>query len=162
VPYWSMDVGGYAMPAKFTAKKPTAAAVDEWRELNARWFQFGAFCPFLRVHGEPPPREMWELGGESDPAYLAELKFDRLRYALLPYIYAIAGAITHEHGTMMRPLVMDFRGDEKARAITNQYMFGPAFLVSPVTTYQARSRPVYLPAGSTWYNFWTGAMLAGG
>ncbi len=105
---------------------------------------------------------MWYLGGESHPAYQSDLKFDRLRYRMLPYVYSLAADITQSAGTMMRALVMDFPDDVKARAIGDQYMFGPAFLVSPVTTYKARKRTVYLPAGGGWYDFWTGGALAGG
>jgi len=162
IPYWTMDIGGFSVPARFAAEHPTAEDTEEWRELNVRWFQFGAFVPLLRVHGEAPKREMWELGGESHPAYQAELKFDRIRYRLLPYMYSLAGAVTHEGGTIMRPLVMDFRADGKALNVTDQYLFGPAFLVSPVTTYKARSRAVYLPSAASWYDFWTGTNLTGG
>ena len=162
-PYWTMDTGGYTMESRFSSANITPANAEEWRELNARWFEFSAFSPFLRVHGELRSREMWTLGGETHPAYLAELKFDRLRYALLPYLYSLAGGVTQDGGTMMRPLVMDFRTDPAAREIADQFMFGPAFLVSPVTTYQARSRRVYLPpTPGGWYDFWTGAALAGG
>jgi alpha-D-xyloside xylohydrolase len=136
--------------------------MEEWRELNTRWFEFGTFCPLLRVHGEAPNREMWELGGESSPAYLAELKFDRLRYRLFPYLYSLNVDVTQNAGTMMRPLVMDFPSDAAAREVRDEYMFGPAFLVSPVTHFAARSRPVLLPAGTDWYDFWTGARLTGG
>ena len=162
IPYWSMDIGGFAVPARFSADKPTAEDAEEWRELNTRWFQFGTFVPLLRVHGEAPKREMWELGGESHPAYQTELKFDRIRYRLLPYLYSLAGAVTHDSGTMMRPLVMDFRTDGKARDVKDEYMFGPALLVSPVTTYKARSRSVYLPVSPGWYDFWSGAAVAAG
>ncbi len=162
LPYWSMDIGGFAVPARFAAKHPTAEDTEEWRELNVRWFQFGSFVPLLRVHGEAPKREMWELGGEKHPAYQAELKFDRIRYRLLPYLYSLAGAVTHTGGTIMRPLVMDFRADAKARDVNDEYLFGPAFLVSPITTYKARSRAVYLPSGTGWYDFWTGTNVAGG
>jgi alpha-D-xyloside xylohydrolase len=162
IPYWTMDIGGFSVPARFAAEHPTAEDAEEWRELNARWFEFGTFVPLLRVHGEAPKREMWELGGESHPAYQAELKFDRIRYRLLPYVYSLAGAVTHAGGTIMRPLVMDFRADAKARDVTDQYLFGPAFLVSPVTSYKARSRSVYLPSATSWYDFWTGANVTGG
>ncbi len=162
VPYWSMDIGGFSVPARFSVEHPTAADTEEWRELNVRWFQFGTFVPLLRVHGEAPKREMWELGGESSPAYKTELKFDRLRYRLLPYLYSLAGGVTQDGGTIMRPLVMDFRGDAKAHDVSDEYMFGPAFLVSPVTTYKARSRSVYLPRAAGWYDFWSGASAAGG
>ncbi len=166
IPYWSMDVGGFSVPARWTTDKPTSDDVEEWRELNTRWFQFGTFVPLLRVHGEKPFREMWEFGGESHAAYQAHLKFDRIRYRLMPYLYSLAGAVTHEGGTMMRPLVMDFRGDKNVLDVSDQYMFGPAFLVSPVTTYKARKRSVYLPsslpAASDWYDFWTGAIVGAG
>jgi alpha-D-xyloside xylohydrolase len=87
--------------------------------------------------------------------------WDRLRYRLLPYIYSVAGAVTGDGSTMMRPLVMDFPADARAREVTDQYLFGPALLVNPVTEYRARSRSVYLPPAA-WYDFWTGKRLAGG
>jgi alpha-D-xyloside xylohydrolase len=161
IPYWTMDVGGFSVPARFSTENPKPEDVDEWRELNTRWFEFGTFVPLLRTHGEFPNREMWFFGDESSPAYQAQLKFDRLRYRLLPYVYSLAGEVTHSGGTIMRPLVMDFPGDSAARAISDEYMFGPAFLVAPVTTYKERSRQVYLPAGP-WYDFWQGVYVGGG
>lgn len=162
IPYWTMDTGGFAVPARFSRQNPTPEDVDEWREQNTRWFQFGTFVPLLRVHGEIPYREMWYFGGESHPAYQTMLKFDRLRYRLLPYIYSLAGGVTQEGSSIMRGLVMDFRTDAKAREIGDQYMFGPALLVNPVTTYKARSRTVYLPKAAGWFDFWTGAGFSGG
>jgi alpha-D-xyloside xylohydrolase len=172
IPYWTMDLGGFAVPARWARRSENPADTDqslmsaaeaaEWRELNARWFEYGTFVPLLRVHGQFPFREMWQFGGESSPAYQAQLKFDRLRYRLLPYVYSLAGAVTQEGGTIMRPLVMDFRDDAKAREIGDEYLFGPALLVNPVTEFQARSRPVYLPAAAGWYDFWTGGAVAGG
>ena len=164
LPYWTMDSGGFSVPPRFVIKDTKNAepsGVEEWRELNTRWFQFATFVPILRAHGQFPYREMWELGGETSPAYQTQLKFDRLRYRLLPYIYSEAAKITRENGTMMRALVMDFTDDVKARAISDEYMFGPALLINPVTDYRARSRPVYLPGAGTWYDFWTGAAHAG-
>ena len=162
VPYWTQDIGGYTMQQKFSARTPKPEDDEEWRELNARWFEFGVFTPLLRVHGELRVREMWALGGDSHPAYQAELKFDRLRYRMLPYIYTLAGEATHQAGTIMRPLVMDFAADKTARESTDEYMFGPAFLVAPITTYKARSRSVYLPKSEGWYDFWTGKAAAPG
>lgn len=163
VPYWTMDIGGYTMENRFSAKEQKPDDADEWRELNARWFEFGTFCPLTRLHGELQPREPWTFGGDSNPAYQAILKFDRLRYRLLPYIYSLAGDVNGHDGTIMRPLVMDFPQDTTARELANEYMFGPAFLVAPVTTYQARQRNVYLPQSSApWYDFWTGASNDGG
>jgi alpha-D-xyloside xylohydrolase len=157
-----MDSGGFSVPPRFTPLLAGPADVAEWRELNARWFEFAAFAPLLRVHGQLPYREMWELGGESSPAYAAELRADRTRYRLLPYVYSLAGAVTREDGTIMRALVMDFPADPRARDVRDEYMFGPALLVSPVTTYLARSRSVYLPGDGVWYDFATGAALRGG
>ena len=151
------------MPPRFAAASPAAADVTEWRELNTRWFEWATFLPLLRVHGQAPPRELWQFGGDTSTAYAAMLKFDRLRYRLMPYIYSLAGAVTRRAGTMLRPLVMDFRTDPTARDIGDQFMCGPAFLVSPVTAYNARTRSVYLPnAAGGWYDFWTGTAAAGG
>jgi alpha-D-xyloside xylohydrolase len=103
---------------------------------------------------------MWNFGEQT---YQTQLKFDRVRYRLLPYIYSLAGEITQRAGTMMRPLVMDFRADDAVWEIWDQYLFGPALMVSPVTDYQARSRNVYLPqTAGGWYDFWTGTAEAGG
>jgi alpha-D-xyloside xylohydrolase len=163
VPYWTLDSGGFAVPPRFAATSPAAADVAEWRELSTRWFEWATFLPLLRVHGQAPPRELWQFGGDTSTAYAAMLKFDRLRYRLMPYIYSLAGAVTRRAGTMLRPLVMDFRTDATARDIGDQLMFGPAFLVSPVTAYNARTRSVYLPnTAGGWYDFWTGTAAAGG
>ena len=162
IPYWTLDSGGFAVPARFAAATPTAADSAEWQELNARWFEYATFLPLLRIHGQAPPREIWQFGGDTSPAYAAMLKFDRIRYRLLPYIYSLAGAVTQQAGTILRPLVMDFRADATARLVGDQYMFGPALLVSPVSSYGARSRAVYLPATASWYDFWSGARVAGG
>jgi len=163
MPYWTTDIGGFSVPAKFSKKDRKPEDAEEWNELNTRWFQFGTFVPLLRVHGEEPFREMWEFGGDKSPAYQAMLKFDRLRYTLLPYIYSAAGAVTHESGTIMRPLVMDFPGDPSALDVKDEYLFGPSLLVCPVTAHKARTRPAYLPAAAGgWYDFWTGSHLDGG
>jgi alpha-D-xyloside xylohydrolase len=161
LPYWTMDTGGYTMQRKFSQEPMKPEDQAEWRELNARWFEYSTFTPLLRVHGELRPREMWTLG-DGSPAYNAELKFDTLRYALFPYIYSLAGWTTQKDYTMMRPLVMDFARDATARELSDEYMYGPALLVAPVTEYQARTRAVYLPAGVGWYDYWTGKTVAVG
>jgi alpha-D-xyloside xylohydrolase len=159
VPYWTVDSGGFAVPPRFT----NGQNASEWQELNTRWFEYATFLPLLRVHGQAPVREMWEFGGDTSPAYRAMLKFDRLRYRLLPYVYSLAGAVTHRDYTFLRPLVMDFPADPAVLGIGDQFMFGPAFLVSPVTTYQATSRSVHLPATpGGWFDFWTGEPVQGG
>lgn len=161
LPYWTMDTGGYTMQRKFSREPMAPQDQDEWRELNARWFEFSTFTPILRVHGELRPREMWTLG-DGSVAYDAELKFDRLRYALFPYIYSLAGWTTQRDYTMMRPLVMDFPRDRSARESNDEYMFGPALLIAPVTVYRQRERRVYLPRAELWYDYWTGFQVASG
>jgi alpha-D-xyloside xylohydrolase len=88
--------------------------------------------------------------------------YDRLRYRLMPYIYTLGADTYFDDGTIMRALVMDFASDKRVWGIGDEYLFGPAFLVAPVTEYKARSRKVYLPGGSTWYEFYTGQSTAGG
>jgi alpha-D-xyloside xylohydrolase len=157
MPYWSMDIGGYQPPQRLTNPR-TPEDKDEWDELNTRWFEFGTFVPIMRVHGQGA-RELYNFGPR---AVAAMTRYDQLRYALMPYIYSLAGDTTQNDGTIMRPLVMDFPADATAREVTDQYMFGPAFLVNPVTEYKARTRSVYLPPASAWYEFWSGAAKDGG
>jgi alpha-D-xyloside xylohydrolase len=161
LPYWTMDTGGYTMQRRYSQEPMTAADEDEWRELNTRWFELSTFTPILRVHGELRPREMWTLG-EGSPAYNAELSFDQLRYTLFPYIYSMAGWTTQRSYTMLRPLVMDFAADRTARESNDEFMFGPALLVAPITQYKQRSRPVYLPPAAAWYDYWSGQPVASG
>jgi alpha-D-xyloside xylohydrolase len=161
LPYWTMDTGGYTMQDRFSHEPMTSSNQEEWRELNARWFELSTFTPILRVHGELRQREMWTLDDRS-PAYNAELKFDCLRYALFPYIYSMAGWSTQQDYTMLRPMVMDFPQDRTARELNDEYMFGPALLVAPITQYKQRVRAVYLPTDSAWYDFWTGQPAASG
>jgi alpha-D-xyloside xylohydrolase len=160
-PYWTTDTGGYTMDRRLAQAK-AGDALDEWQELNARWFQYSTFTPILRAHGTDRPREPWNIGDDNSAVYKTWLKFARLRYALFPYVYSLAAAVTHDGSTMMRPLVMDFRTDARARDLPDQFMFGPALLVNPVTEYKARSRSVYLPAGTSWYDLWSGRRFGGG
>jgi alpha-D-xyloside xylohydrolase len=160
-PYWSMDVGGYWPQPRFRAEPMAPADAEEWRELSARWTEFGVLVPIFRLHGEAPPAREISRFGDTTTACRAMVYWDRLRYRLLPYIYSVAGAVTQDGSTMMRPLVMDFPGDTVAREVADQYLFGPSLLVNPVTAYRTRSRPVYLPP-TAWYDFWTGRRLAGG
>jgi alpha-D-xyloside xylohydrolase len=127
-----------------------------------RWFQFGAFCPIFRVHGQFPYREMYNVAPEDHPAYQSMLAYDKLRYRLMPYIYSLSGMVTHNNYTIMRGLVMDFSSDKNVLNINDQYMFGPAFLINPVSEYKARTRPVYLPAGIGWYELRSGRYFKGG
>ncbi|KYF96968.1 hypothetical protein BE20_40310, partial [Sorangium cellulosum] len=142
MPYWTTDIGGSAN-----------------NELFTRWFQYGAFSPIFRIHGGGS-RELY--GNSWSAATKANLlKIDNLRYRLMPYIYSLAWKVTSEGYTIMRHLVFDYPNDEKVFDIKDQFLFGPSFLVNPVTAAGATSRSVYLPAG-TWYDFWTGATMNGG
>src|SRR5690606_15660069 len=134
----------------------------EWQELNLRWFQFGALAPLFRSHGQNPYREIFNLADEGSEVYASLVWHTNLRYRLMPYVYTLAGDAYHRDGTMMRGLVMDFPDDLRARDIATQYMFGPALLVNPVYEPGARSREIYLPAGSDWYDFHSGEKYAGG
>ncbi|HEX8585434.1 MAG TPA: TIM-barrel domain-containing protein [Allosphingosinicella sp.] len=160
IPNWTHDIGGFALEERYQKGDPEHLA--EWRELNLRWFQFGAFSPLFRSHGEAPKREIYELSPEGSPTYQAMAWYDRLRYRLMPYIYTLAADTYHRDGTIMRGLSMDFPADPKVRRVADQYLFGPAFLVAPVTRFKARSRGVYLPAGTRWFDFHSGRSFAGG
>jgi len=152
MPYWTTDIGGY-----FGGSVNWSSAASN--ELFTRWFQFGAFCPTFRIHGQGA-RELYNSAwSASTKANL--LAIDTLRYRLMPYIYSLAGMVTQDGYTIMRHLVFDYQNDANVYNIPDQFMFGPALLVNPVTTAGATSRSVYLPAG-TWYDFWTGATITGG
>ena len=160
IPYWTMDIGGFSTEPRY--QNAAGEDLEEWRELMTRWFQFGAFCPLFRAHGEFPYREMFNVAPDDHPAYRAMLEYDRLRYRLMPYIYSLAGWVTHHHYTIMRALVMDFNADAAVRGIGDQFMFGPALLINPVTRYRVRSRQVYLPKDADWYDLHTGEYFTGG
>jgi alpha-D-xyloside xylohydrolase len=160
IPYWTMDIGGFATENRY--QHPDAANLAEWREQMTRWYQFGAFCPLFRAHGQAPYREPFVVAEEGTPAYKSILYYDKLRYRLLPYIYSLAGAVYLNNYTIMRGLAMDFEQDSMARNVTDEYMFGPDLLISPVYTYHARTREVYLPANTGWYDMYSGKYFRGG
>ncbi len=160
IPYWTMDIGGFAVESRYY--NPSAKDLDEWRELNTRWFQFGTFAPIFRVHGQYPFREMFNIAPENHPAYQAMLAYDKLRYRLMPYIYSLTGMTWLNDYTIMRPLAMDFTEDKNVLNIDDQFMLGPFILVNPVYEYKARSRKVYLPSGTGWYDFNSGKYYEGG
>ena len=169
IPYWTMDIGGFCVENRYVAGQEIFNRTGkenedqkEWRELNTRWFQFGAFCPLFRAHGQYPFREPWEIAPEGHPAYESIVYYTKLRYALMPYIYSLAGMTWFEDYTIMRPLVMDFLGDKKVENIGDAYMFGPSFLVAPVYEYGARTRDVYFPECEGWYDFYSNKFVEGG
>lgn len=160
IPYWTTDIGGFAPPPRF--QHPAGRALADWQELNLRWFQFGAFCPLFRSHGEYPLRELYNLAPVGSAVYRSLLYYDRLRYRLLPYLYSLAYEVYRRHYTLMRALAMDFPNDPRCWNEADAYLLGPSLLVAPVTRKGARSRPLYLPAGAGWYDLYSGQYQAGG
>ncbi len=175
IPYWNTDLGGF-----FAWKYNNDVNNIAYHELHVRWYQWGAFQPIMRSHNSSPVAvEIYQFGDKGDWAYDALEKYTHLRYRLLPYLYSTTWEVTNKAGSIIRPLVMDFPKDKKVLDMDTEYMFGRSFLVRPVTDslytwqdkkqngYQKNMRKiektdVYLPEGSNWFDFWTGAKLAGG
>ena len=169
LPFWGMDQGGFCVENRYVAAQQEFdktgkenADLKEWRELQARWNQFGCFVPLYRTHGQWPTREVWNIAPADHPAYKTIVAYDKLRYRLMPYLYSMAGMVHFKDYTMMRGLVMDFNGDDNVYDIKDQWMFGPALMACPVGEYQKYSRNVYLPKQKGWYDFYTGKYYAGG
>ena len=127
LPYWTTDIGA------FIPDNPLGNKDNAYREIYLRWFQFGVFNPIFRSHGSGTAREIWNFGGANSWTYKPLEKFDNFRYRLLPYIYSLAWQVTSNDYTLMRALPFDFKNDANVYNIDNQYMFGNAFLVRPVT-----------------------------
>ena len=168
--YWGNDVGGWQdlprqhKPAKTPLLDPSDARdnignYDDYPELYVRWFEYGSFLPTLRTHGTRKFNEVWTYGKAAEPILVKYLK---LRYQLLPYNYSLGYFVYRSGAPFMRALFMDFPNDPKVADLRDEYMFGPAFLVAPVTDQGAVTREVYLPAGTDWYNFWTNERVHGG
>ena len=169
IPFWTMDIGGFCVENRYVKaykdylkSGKESRTLDEWRELNTRWFQFGAFCPLFRSHGQYPYREPWHIAPEGHEAYESMAYYLDLRYRLMPYLYSLAGAAHHADYTLMRALAMDFTDDPATYDVGDQYMLGPSLMVCPVYTYKARHREVYLPSGKVWYDFYSGKPYTGG
>ncbi|NLL01094.1 MAG: DUF5110 domain-containing protein [Clostridiales bacterium] len=178
IPYWTLDIGA------FFVKRGTQwfwdGDYDEgtedlgYRELYTRWYQYGSFLPIFRSHGTDCRREMWNFGEPGEMFYDALHKANRLRYQLMPYIYSMVGRVWKDDYTIHRMLAFDFPEDSRAREIADQFMFGDSLMVCPVITPmyydkasrliegQPKSREVYLPKGSGWYDFWTNEYYEGG
>ena len=137
----------------------TIGNYEDYPELFTRWFEWGAFQPVMRAHGERDHNEVWSYGKQAEPILAKYLK---LRYELLPYTYSAAYRSYQTGAPFMRALFMDFPQDPKVVNIPDEYMYGPAFLVAPVTGQGATHRAVYLPAGCDWYNYWTNQRIHGG
>ena len=172
MPYWDTDIAGFFSPNIYpdyhAAHPPLISAGDassmldgyeDYPELFVRWFEWGAFQPVMRAHGEREHNEVWSYGKQAE-AILS--KYLRLRYQLLPYTYSLAYGSYKTGAPFTRALFMDFPDDPNVSNIGDEYMFGPAFLVAPVSEQGATSRKVYLPAGCDWYNYWTNERFKGG
>lgn len=167
IPYWTSDIGGYL-------SRTSPEGIPDWkqpamRELFTRWFQFGTFCPIFRIHGKGERALFSKNWDEKTRSVL--LKYDDLRYRLLPYNYSLGAKVTMGNYTIMRSLAFDFREDTAVYSIPDEYMYGPAFLVNPVTQQlysndstntSIKTRKVYLPKDANWFDFWTGKELSGG
>ncbi|NGO41524.1 glycoside hydrolase family 31 protein [Streptomyces ureilyticus] len=162
IPWWTTDIGG------FHGGNPDDPA---YRELMIRWFQYGVFCPLFRLHGDREPRmpwgyaqtggpnEVWSYGEEAYGILKAQLF---LRERLRPYLHEQMRTAAADGVPPMRPLFVDFPQDAASWTVEDQFLFGPDILVAPVTEPGARSREVYLPAGRTWTDAWTGDSYEGG
>lgn len=159
IPYWNTDIGGF-FAGSFV--KGGGAKNPEFQELYTRWMQFATFTPMMRSHGTDVPREIYQFGQRGEKIFDVQEKFIKLRYSLLPYLYSTAWNVTANSGSFMRALYLDFPDDKQVYDIGNQYLFGRSLLVRPVTDKAAQTASVYLPAGASWYDFWTGELLTGG
>lgn len=174
-PYWNTDIGGFfARDYGNDVKNPA------YQEMHVRWFEWGAFQPLMRSHNSGPVAvEIWQFGKKGDWAYDALEKFTKLRYSLLPYIYSMMWQVNNKQGSIIRPLLMDFKQDRKALTLGDEYMFGKSFLVRPVTDSiytwmdsklkghvkdfsKTGSVSVYLPEGARWYDLWDNKVFDGG
>ena len=143
-------------------------------ELYTRWLQYAVFLPMFRSHGTDAPREAWRFGEPGTPFYDVIVQYIRLRYRLLPYIYSVAAQVSLNSWTMMRAVALDFPRDLRTHSLTDQFLFGPELMACPVTKpmyYDRNSEPiagaeksrlVYLPSGTGWYDFWTETWFPGG
>jgi alpha-glucosidase len=145
-PLWGSDIGGFGFDGKCSA------------ELYVRWFQFGAFCPLCRPHGDQTElREPWQFGAEIEAICR---KYLELRYRMLPYTYTALHQACTSGIPIMRPLVLDFPQDPAVLNISDEYLFGPEVLVAPIMDEGATHRKVYLPAGE-WIDFWNDTAYSG-
>ncbi len=169
IPFWGMDQGGFCVENRYVAAQQEFdqtgyenSDLTEWRELQARWNQFGCFIPLYRAHGQWPLREVFNIAPEGHPAYESIVYYHKLRYRMMPYLYSMAGWAHFKDYTLMRALVMDFADDKNVLDIPDQWMFGPAFMACPVGYYKARNRQVYFPKQSGWYDLYSGEFINGG
>ncbi len=154
LPYWNSDTGGF-----FTGSYGGVGDAS-WRRLYMRWTQFSTFTPMLRFHGTNTPREPWQFGSEGDAMgeYDNIVRYIKLRYSLLPYLYSTANQVRTDAQGFMQAMPLAFPTDAQGFEVKDQYMFGKSFLVAPVIQDGVNGRNVYLPKleKGKWIDFWTG------
>ena len=153
LPWWTYDAGGFFRPGdQYTD--------PGYQERMIRWIQAAVWLPFMRVHGYQSRTEPWEYSPETERRFKAAIA---QREALLPYILEQARRVWKEDYTLMRPLVFDFPNDEEALRQDGEWMFGPDYLVCPVTAGGVSSWKVYLPENQAgWEDIRNGTRYAGG
>ncbi|QEC75210.1 glycoside hydrolase family 31 protein [Mucilaginibacter ginsenosidivorax] len=154
--YWSHDIGGHILKGNEKGVEP---------ELYTRWLQYGCFSPIMRTHSTKNAaikKEIWNFGPEYAKAQHDAI---RLRYALVPYIYAMSRK-TFETGIgLCRPMYYDYAKQPESYIYKEEYMFGDNMLIRPVTTPSKdgfAAVKVWLPSGNDWYEWQTGTLLKGG
>ena len=168
IPWWTMDIGGF-----FTGRRdswfwrgdyPDGVHDPGYRELYIRWFQFGAMLPVFRSHGTDTPREPWAFGGAGSKEYACLTEMISLRYRLLPYLYSAAAQSCRTGLPMIRAMLTAFGKEPQVRTLADQYMFGDALLVKPVTHSLkdgGGKTAVTLPEGG-WYDLFSEEYYSGG
>ncbi|MBR4390230.1 MAG: DUF5110 domain-containing protein [Prevotella sp.] len=153
IPWWTYDAGGFFRPAN--------QYTDEaYIERMLRWIETSVYLPLMRVHGYMSDTEPWRYGAEAQTIITGCIKE---RYRLLPYIYSMAAKVSSEGFTLMRPLLFDFAKDHQALAQKQEFMFGSALLVSPVTEPSRTTWETYLPKHTAgWFDYRTGQHYEGG
>lgn len=180
IPYWTLDIGAFFAGStqgfrRFCGTEEGEApwfwhglfekGTDDfgYRELYTRWLQFGTFLPVMRSHGTDTLREPWYFGEQGTKYYDTIVEYIKLRYEMLPYTYSLAHKVESEDYTIFRSLMFDFGKDIHVRDISGEFMYGPSYLVCPVTRameYGPENTKldgkttwnVYLPEGSSWYH----------
>ncbi|MBQ2101911.1 MAG: DUF5110 domain-containing protein, partial [Lachnospiraceae bacterium] len=174
MPYWTVDIGAFFVKNGilwfWDGKYDEGPKDPAYCELFTRWYQWAAFLPIFRGHGTDFRRELWEFDQPQAPFYQALLRANQVRYELLPYVYSLAGQTYHKDASIIKPLAYAFTEDQETWEIRDQYLFGDALMICPVTTPyffgenkgETAARRVYLPAGCNWYDYWTERGYEGG
>jgi alpha-D-xyloside xylohydrolase len=169
--WWSSDIGGWqALPDYQDENSDNSLLLDTknsglgivnsqtFPELYIRWFQFSVFCPVFRAHGTRAENEVWSYGAKAE---VILVRYLRLRYQLMPYLYSQAYQVYATGAPVLKGMFMEF-DDLNVRDIKDQFLFGPSLLIAPILEEGKQKRMVYLPKGCQWYDFWTEECFDGG